>query len=149
MSKAKEADILDDYFQRGLPLEILSAVHGRSCAHIRRLIRLAEAEGLRLARPRGDPRYCLGAEPITRLHKYIGMKLIRWRDHQAKLTPGRAAEVLGVSRNRYAAMEAGAHHWTLLELCVVCGKLRTTVPRLLAEAEQDGMGVFASGKPAA
>lgn len=118
----KHNEILDDYFDKGLSLEMLEATHGRSKQQMTRLIRTAESEGrLRLVKP-ADRRGVVGAEALSPQHRQLGVKLISWRSEN-ELNTGAAASQLGLSKNRYAALEAGIHHITLLEMVILFKKL--------------------------
>lgn len=138
----KHEQILNDYFDKGLSLDILEAMHGRSSVQIQRLIRQAEAEGrTRTMQPR-DRRSVVGAEPLSRIHKRIGMRFIRWRDNEKRMSTGQAAAFLEISRNRYASLEAGIHNFTMLELVVLCERLGWSIAELLAVAESEDANVF-------
>jgi hypothetical protein len=133
----KHQEILTDYFENNMSLEILEAKHGRSTVQIGRLVRQAEQDGrVRTGQPK-DRRGIIGAEPLSKAHKRIGMRFIRWRDNTKRMTTGQAALYLGLSPNRYASLEAGIHHISLLEMVFICEKLGWTLSDLLTTADTD------------
>lgn len=131
---AVQTSLLDDYFDQGMSYSTLEAKYGRSQQSLRRIIRAAEAEGRVRTKAATDRRTILNSvDPLTPMHRRIGMRLVRWRTIDNNHSPAKASEILGVSLNRLHTMEGGIHHWTLLELHYVAERLGVTPIDLIRE----------------
>lgn len=136
MSKSNiQEQILDDYFNEGVSYAILEAKYGRSEQALRRLVKRAELEGRVRLKPSGDRRSVLTSPPLTRLHKRIGMRFIRWRSIENSYSTPEAADILGMSLNRLHAIEGGIYNWTLLELHYVIERLNWNLIDLMSGAD--------------
>lgn len=125
------AQILDEHFNEGVSIEILVARYGRSQNSILRLIGAAKRAGRERLKHAGDRRSVLHSSALTRAHKRIGMRFIRWRTIENSFTTAEAADALKVTLNWIHAVEGGIHNWTLLELVLTCEKLNWSLIDLL------------------
>lgn len=127
--------ILDDYFEEGVSLDMLSAKYGRSRLSIHRLTSAATKAGRGRLKLPTDRRSVLQSPALTRVHKRIGMRFIRWRTIENSYSTVEAADALEVTLNWVHAVEGGIHNWTLLELVLVCEKLGWSLIDLLRGAD--------------
>lgn len=130
-----QQNILNDFFDEGLSLDILVAKYCRSETSLVRLITPATKAGRKRLKPPADRRSALNSPPLARVHKRIGMRFIRWRTIENGYDMPEAAEVLGTTLNRLHAIEAGIHNWTLLELVFQCDRMNWSLIDLLRGAD--------------
>lgn len=124
-------DLLTDHFDNGMSYALLSAKYGLSISTIGKRIK---ASGRVRDGRSVDRRSSLDTEPLSKLHKRIGMHFIRWRTIDNNFTSTEAAKELGLSLNRLHQIEGGIHHWTLLELLLVCERMGWTFLDLIRGA---------------
>lgn len=126
-----QKQILDDHFDEGISIDILTAKYGRSQNSILRLITPALKAGRERLKRAGDRRSVLHASALTRVHKRVGMRFIRWRTIEHNYTMPEAAEAAGITINRLHSIEGGLHNWTLLELVYTCERMNWSLIDLL------------------
>jgi hypothetical protein len=121
-------DLLSDYFDKGMSLDILSSKYGVSQDTIRK--RVKSSGRVRDARSH-DRRSSAHTEPLSPLHKHIGIHFLRWRTVAGYQGMSDVAKALGISVNRLHQIEGGIHNWTLLELHYLCERMGWNLKELL------------------
>ena len=132
------ARILDDHFgPNRLSYSELQKKYGRSRSSIERLCRAEKSTGREYADPaskRIDPRSVAARRPLSTLHAFIGLQVLRYRTER-ELNYTEMGEVIGISRARVGPIEAGSYDLTLCEIQRVANVLVQPIDRLLTVAE--------------
>lgn len=140
-----DSDLLDDYFDNGLSYEILQAKYGRSEQTLKAIVKKAQADGRVRTKQPPDRRSAMGNPSLSRVHRRIGMRFIKWRTIDNNFTMPEAAKAAGMSINRLHAIEGGIHNWTLLELTFTCDRMGWTLIDLI---RGEGLGHYFIADPA-
>jgi hypothetical protein len=121
------------FFDEGISIHRLQDQLGRGQGVISRWI----SEDRKTGRQRLKvtcPRSAMGSEPLTPMHKRIGMRIYQWRDGLLGLSPLEGSKKLQVSKNRFACMEAGTYNWSLVELILISERMGLDLLGLLEKA---------------
>ena len=131
----RNAQIADDHYDQGLSYEECSAKYGLSTSSIRNICKSPENEGRERAPRARDARITKGADPLSMIHKRIGLSLVSWRNQRGtNFTETLAAGELNMSRDRYGKLEKGLLDYTVSDILTIASLVGETPQALVTRA---------------
>ena len=133
------ARILDDHFgPNRLSYTDLEKKYGRSKTSLERLCRAAKAEGRQYEAPSSkkiDPRSTAARRPISSLHAYIGLQVLRYRTEH-ELTYTEMGHKIKTSRAKVGPIEAGSYDLTLVQIKTIADAIGQPMEEILKIPEK-------------